>query len=547
MTAPALRAVGDLGRGVRALAAAGILTPRVGELAQRLKALRAWGHVPVAGFVAAARSRPQQPFLHDDEGTLTYAEADRRSDAIAHALRAAGLREGDAVGLLCRNGRAFVEGLLGCSKAGLTMLFLNTDFAGPQLLGTLEREGGRALIADAEFDALLPADALPGRRFVGHGARADDPLALERLAQGHGRGPFGPLAPPAQPGKLVILTSGTTGTPKGAARSGAPISALVGILDRIPLKAGQTHLIAAPLFHGWGLLNFTLALTLPATVVLQRRFDPEEALRAAAAHRVDSIAMVPTMLQRVMQLPPEVRARHDLSALSALPLSGSAIPGDLATRAMDAFGDVVLNFYGSTETGWATIATPAYLRAAPGTAGRPPMGTDLLLLDEHDRPVPPGATGRIFVASRLRMEGYTDRGLRKAEVDGRMSTGDVGHLDAAGRLFVDGRDDEMIVSGGENVFPREVEDLLATHEEVVEAAVIGVADEQFGQRLRAFVVLVEGARADGEALRAHVRANLARYKVPREVVVLEELPRNPTGKVLKRQLQSYETGDAAGT
>ncbi|MDO8184974.1 AMP-binding protein [Conexibacter sp. JD483] len=536
MNVPSLRAVGDLGRGARALAAAGIVTPRVGELVQRVKALRAWGHVPIAGFVAAARSRPHQPFLHDDEGTLTYAEADRRSDAIAHGLRASGLREGDAVGLLCRNGRAFVEGMLGCSKAGLTMLFLNTDFAGPQLLGTLEREGGKALIADAEFDALLPADALPGRRFVGHGARDDDPLALERLAQRPGGGP---LAPPAQPGKLVILTSGTTGTPKGAARSGAPISAVAGILDRIPLKAGQTHLIAAPLFHGWGLLHLTLALALPATVVLQRRFEPEELLRVAAARRVDSIVLVPTMLQRIMQLPPETRARHDLSSLSALPLSGSAIPGDLATRAMDAFGDVVLNFYGSTETGWATIATPADLRAAPGTAGRPPMGTDLLLLDEHDRPLPQGATGRIFVASRLRMEGYTDRALRKAEVDGRMSTGDVGHLDASGRLFVDGRDDEMIVSGGENVFPREVEDLLVAHDAVLEAAVIGVDDEQFGQRLRAFVVLAEGAQVDGEALQAHVRANLARYKVPREVVVLAELPRNPTGKVLKRQLAAW--------
>lgn len=489
MSARPLRAVGDLGRGARALAAAGILSPRVGELAQRVRALRSYGHVPVAAFVAAARTRPGTAFLHDDEGTLTYAEVDRRSDAIAAGLRAAGLREGDAVGLLCRNGRAFVEGLLGCSKAGLTILFLNTDFAGPQLAGTLEREGGKALIADAEFDALLPDGALPGRRFVGHGAGAEDPLSLERMARQQGAPP---LAPPAEPGKLVILTSGTTGTPKGAARSGAPLSALAGILDRIPLKAGQTHLVAAPLFHGWGLLNFTLALALPATIVLQRRFDPEELLRAAAEHRVDAIAMVPTMLQRIMQLPPEVRARHDLSALKALPLSGSAIPGDLATRAMDAFGDVVLNFYGSTETGWATIATPADLRAAPGTAGRPPMGTELLLLDERDQPVAQGETGRIFVASRLRMEGYTDRALRKAEVDGLMSTGDVGHLDAAGRLFVDGRDDEMIVSGGENVFPREVEDLLVAHAEVVEAAVVGVPDEQFGQRLRAFVVLEEG-------------------------------------------------------
>ncbi|WP_445152104.1 AMP-binding protein [Baekduia sp. Peel2402] len=534
----AAAALSDAARGAKALVDAGILTPRLDRMVHKARALRAYGPVPAAGFVAAARAYGSKPYIYDEQGMLTFAEVDRRTDAIGRALLDAGIRPGEAVGVLCRNGRAFVEALLACSKIGATILLLNTDFAGPQLADTLAREGGVALISDAEFDALLDDDALPGRRFIGYVGEGEKTGSRPTLADlgrvRDGRG--APLAP-AETGRLVILTSGTTGVPKGASRQGAPLTAVVGILDRLPFRAGQVHHIVAPLFHGWGLLNFTLGLALPSTIVLRRKFDPEEALRVIEQHGAQSAPMVPTMLQRIMQLPETTRAQYDLSSLKAIPLSGSAIPGDLATRAMDALGDVVFNFYGSTETGWASIATPQDLRAAPGTAGRPPMGTDLMLLDDEDRPVGTGATGRIFVASQLRMEGYTDAGLRKAVVDGRMSTGDVGHLDADGRLFVDGRDDDMIVSGGENVFPREVEDLLAAHPAIVEVAVVGVPDDQFGQRLAAYVVLDPAAEPlDADAVRDHVRGHLARYKVPRDVVFLDTLPRNPTGKILKREL-----------
>jgi fatty-acyl-CoA synthase len=206
---------------------------------------------------------------------------------------------------------------------------------------------------------------------------------------------------------------------------------------------------------------------------------------------------------------------------------------------MDVFGDVVYNLYGSTEVAWATIATPEDLRAAPGTAGRPPLGTVVKLLDGDGHEVKPGDGGRIFVANELVFEGYTGGGSKEI-VGGLMSTGDVGHFDAGGRLFVDGRDDEMIVSGGENVFPREVEDLLADHEQVEEAAVIGVDDDEFGQRLKAFVVPRNGAALSADMVKGYVKENLARYKVPREVVFLEELPRNATGKVLKRELKEHD-------
>jgi acyl-CoA synthetase (AMP-forming)/AMP-acid ligase II len=251
------------------------------------------------------------------------------------------------------------------------------------------------------------------------------------------------------------------------------------------------------------------------------------------------LAAVPVMVQRILALPEETLSRYSLPTLRITSLSGSALPGELAIEWMDRFGDNVYNLYGSTEVAYATVATPEDLRAAPGTAGKPPRGTTVKLFDDGGKEVEPGAVGRIFVGNEMSFEGYTG-GDNKESIDGLLSSGDVGHFDEAGRLFIDGRDDEMIVSGGENVFPREVEDLLADHEAVEEAAVIGVEDADFGQRLKAFVVLRPGQEANQADLTAHVKAHLAGYKAPREVEFMDELPRNATGKVLKRVL----SGDA---
>jgi fatty-acyl-CoA synthase len=241
------------------------------------------------------------------------------------------------------------------------------------------------------------------------------------------------------------------------------------------------------------------------------------------------------MMQRMADLSEEVRLRYDASSLRVVGASGSALPGDLATRFMDAFGDVIYNLYGSTEVGYVTVAGPADLRAAPGTAGRTVRGNEIELLDDDDRPVPQGQVGRIFIRGPLLFEGYTGGG-DKTRVRGMMSTGDVGYFDSAGRLFVTGRDDEMIVSGGENVFPAEVEDLLASQPEIAEAAVIGVDDEKFGQRLAAYVVVRDGKSLDEKAVKDRVKQDLAGYKVPRDVHFVDALPRNDTGKVVKREL-----------
>jgi fatty-acyl-CoA synthase len=278
-----------------------------------------------------------------------------------------------------------------------------------------------------------------------------------------------------------------------------------------------------------------LALGLGDTIVVTRRFDPKFALAALEHHRCDALITVPVLLSRLVALGDLELASHDLSALRVIAVSGSALDPALAARTMDLLGDILYNLYGSTEVAYATIATPQDLRAAPGTVGRAPTGTTVRLLDVEGAQVPSGASGRIFVGNSIHFDGYTGGGSKET-IAGLMSTGDIGHFDEAGRLFVDGRDDDMVVSGGENVFPQEIEELLATHEQIIEAAVVGVEDPDFGTRLRAYVVREPDADLDSDAVKGFVRANLARYKVPREVVFLAELPRNPAGKVVKRML-----------
>jgi acyl-CoA synthetase (AMP-forming)/AMP-acid ligase II len=244
------------------------------------------------------------------------------------------------------------------------------------------------------------------------------------------------------------------------------------------------------------------------------------------------------MLQRIMALSQEVKDRYDLTRVEVVAASGSALPGDLALEWMDQFGDNLYNLYGSTEVAYASVADPTDLREAPSSAGRPPYATVVKILDAEGFPVPDGQPGRIFVGNGMLFEGYTGGGHKEVR-DGLMSSGDVGRIGPDGRLYVEGRDDEMIVSGGENVFPAEVEDCLARHERVVEVAAIGVDDDDYGKRLRAFVVVSHDGAQPGpgeDELRDWVRQNLARFKVPRDFVFLDELPRNATGKVLKREL-----------
>jgi acyl-CoA synthetase (AMP-forming)/AMP-acid ligase II len=522
----------------RTLAGAGVLRPtRPDHLVGALRGLLRFGPTPAGGYTASAQRYGGETAIIDELGTLTFDAVHRRTNALAHALAAEGVREGDAVGVMCRNHRGFIDSVIACSKLGAHVLFLNTAFSGPQLKDVAEREEPKALIFDHEFAGLIEDAAAGRKRYIAWHDPDDGEPTDTRIEDLIGRGDETDVTPPSARGKAIILTSGTTGTPKGASRSQPKsLDPAAALLAMIPLKAREKTMIAAPMFHSWGYVHFTLGMSLSTTQVLRRKFDPEGTLSLTAQHECTALIVVPVMMQRILELPEDVLTRYDLSKLRVVAVSGSALPGALSERWMDLFGDNVYNLYGSTEVAWASIATPADLRAAPGTAGRPPYGTIVKLYDDDGNPVPVGQTGRIFVGNEMKFEGYTGGG-GKDEIDGLLSSGDVGHFDEAGRLFVDGRDDDMIVSGGENVFPAEVEDLLAGHESIAEAAVFGVDDEQFGQRLKAVVVLRDGVSLSEDDVKKHVKQNLAGYKVPRDVEFVDELPRTSTGKVLKRELK----------
>ena len=514
----------------------GLLSPHY--IVSMVRAAFEAGPSTAIGVMGGRHYRGHDASIIDDTGTTSFIELHERSLSIAQGLRAAGVGPGHNVGILARNHRGFAEAMTAVSMLGADSLFLNTGFAAPQLADVLEREGAGTLIYDEEFSEIAERGASKLQRFLSWTDGDPAVPTLDDLVRQNA-----PEAPskPAKMGRATILTSGTTGTPKGANRSsaGGDLDSMVGFFERMPFRVGETMLVCAPTFHAWGLINFALGNLFANTLILQRRFDPERVLQTIEEHRVEAMAVVPVMLNRILALDASILQKYDTSSLKRVGCSGSALPGELALRWMNAFGDNLYNMYGSTEVSATSIATPSELRAAPGTAGRPPLGTTVRIYDENDKPVPDGTTGRIFVGNSLQFEGYTGGG-GKQMLNGLMSIGDVGHFDKNGLLFVEGRDDDMIVSGGENVFPAEVEDLLSDHPAVLEAAVIGVEDEAFGQRLKAFVVLhVDASLSEAEA-KDYVKENLARHKVPRDVVYLDEIPRNPTGKVLKRVLREMD-------
>jgi acyl-CoA synthetase (AMP-forming)/AMP-acid ligase II len=536
-----LGAAGEVPAVLRELVETGVIhAVRPDKLARMARQFVRWGTSPATAVVLGAIERPDDTAFVDEAGELSFEELDQRSNALARGLQREGVGAGDGVAIMCRNHRWFVDATLAGAKLGASVLYMNTGFAAPQFKDVIEREGPSVLIYDEEFAEVLEAARKAGgselRCFCAlredDSSKPPDP-PLEELLEG---GEVGEAPAPDTEPRFIVLTSGTTGTPKGAQRSSpgtlAPVTAM---LSTLGLHARETTMIAAPMFHSLGFAHLFMALALGSTTVVRRRFDPEETLRAVERSQATTLAVVPVMLQRILDLPEETLRQYRLESLRVVAVSGSALPGELATRWMDLFGDNVYNLYGSTEVAYATIATPEDLRAAPGTAGRPPRGSLVKILDPDGTEVEAGDTGRIFVGNEFQFEGYTGGGTKEV-VKGLMSTGDVGHFDDDGRLFIDGRDDEMIVSGGENVFPREVEDLLSDHKAIAEAAVVGVDDEEFGQRLKAFVVRAEGRDLSEDEVRAYVRKNLANYKVPREVEFLDSLPRNQTGKVLKREL-----------
>ncbi|WP_305082706.1 MULTISPECIES: AMP-binding protein [unclassified Nocardia] len=506
------------------------------DISRAARAVRRYG--AIAGPVRiSARREPDRVAVIDELGPLTYRELEARANALARGLLDLGLGPGSTVATLIRDRRELVDTMLAAARIGARLVLLNTGFAGPQLADVAVREGVHAVVYDQEFHGLLAELPAEIRRVV---AAHDDAgvgriPSVDELISDHAADE---LPPPIRQGGFVLLTGGTTGLPKGVPREVRSPLAAAALLERIPLRRNQTAVLAAPLFHGTALNQFMLALSLGSTVVLRRRFDAEATLDAVDTHRAEVLVLVPTMLRRILELGPTVLAKYETSSLQVIFSAGSALPAALGDAAVRMFGEVLYNFYGSTEVGVAAVATPEDWRAAPGTVGRPPTVCTVRLYDENGCVITePDRRGTIYVRSMLSFGGYSGGGT-KDSIDGLLSSGDVGHWDSGGRLFIDGRDDDMIVSGGENVFPGEVEELLYGHPDIADAAVVAVPDDEFGQLLAAFVVRRPGAALDADAVRAHVKANLARFKVPREVVFVDELPRTSTGKLMRGELSA---------
>ncbi len=529
----------------RAVWHTGVLRPvRPDRAVRMLFPYARYGATPATVGALAALRHPSGTAVIDERGRLTYAELDHRAAALATALHDR-LDPGRRLGILCRNHAGFVEAALAGSRLGHDLVFLNTDFSAPQLAAVLDREGVGTIVADEEFHPLLDQAAFAGHRVT---AWYDRPLrarpqhpTIDALVMR--TEPERILA--AQESKMVILTSGTTGTPKGARHDISLAALLPAALThavRVPLRWGEPIVIAPPIFHTLGLAYLMNGLLMGLPIVLSRRFDAASTLEAVARHQAGALVVVPVMLSRLLDVPEQ--KRPDTSSLRAVVCAGAVLRADVSTAFMDAFGDILRNVYGATETGWATIATPSDLRAAPGTVGRPSFGITIKVLDDEGREVPPGETGEIFMGGGLKFTGYTgdtsSAGGGKKVRGGLVTTGDLGHLDPEGRLFVDGRADDMIVSGGENVFPAEVEDVLESHPAVAEVAVVGVPDDTWGQRLAAHVVRTPQHPSPdddlAEELKAYVRDRLARYKVPRDITFTEALPRTSTGKIQHRRL-----------
>ncbi|HVA74761.1 MAG TPA: AMP-binding protein [Acidimicrobiales bacterium] len=515
------------------LARAGLFTAATGAAAIRSGVeLSRTGITPAGAYVFGAARFADRPAVIDEKGSLTFAEMDRRVRSLAGSLSRRGVSESDRVAVMCRNHRGFVESVAALSRIGADVILLNTSLAAPQVASVVERERVACLIADAEFLPLMEGIPLP--RVVATDGRRD--LAVAALTDLDGQ-PTGPVPRPGRPGThYVLLTSGTTSEPKSASRP-VPLTLdpVVGFVDRVPMRVGDTTLIASPMFHALGFGQLSFAWLLSATIVLRPTFDPEAVLKLIARHHIEVLVVVPAMVSQLVELPADVRGRYDTSSLRVAVCSGAALRGDLAVRFMDIYGDVLYNLYGSTEAAFATVARPQDLRAAPGTVGRPLRGVTVRVRDSNSADLPAGVTGRILVGGPLAVQDGK-RPSPGADLQ-LMPTGDLGHFDVMGRLHVDSREDDMIISGGENVYPQPIEDILMTHPAITDAAVIGVPDPRYGERVVAFIVPGPGPRTDSDDIRRYLRQRLPRYMVPRQVVFVDSIPHNGMGKPLHRVLR----------
>jgi fatty-acyl-CoA synthase len=545
------------------------LRERLAEVPQRIATITKvaqtsgmmWGlTVPgvraLAGTLAGGATNPSQIYrLHavntpdraaikwrDD--TVSFAELDRRIDAIASALTQRGFGRGTSVLLIMKNRPEFVEVASGVARMGGAAVAASWRSTASEIVYLASDCDARAIIVEAELSAAVEEakKSLPGvREIFSVGGPVKGATPFEDLLEGSAR--FVEPAGAADEASVVIYTSGTTGRPKGAVRKFPKdaLAAVMRVIAELPMRVDDTHLVVCPLYHATAFAFLTFSHLLGATTVLMDDFKPEPFLEAVERYDVTTTALVPTMLHRVLALGDDALDRHNTRSLRGIFSLGAPLPAPLAIEAMDRFGDILYNLYGATEIGLVTLAKPADLRAAPGTIGPVIPGNEVRLLDDTGNEVKPGAVGELYVRNKMLVAGYHKdaEATRASMKDGFFSVGDLARRDRDGRYFIEGRKRDMVISGGVNVYPAEVEGVIEQHPAVAEVAVVGVEDPEWGERVRAFVVVRPGHTVDEGALKAWARARLAGPKVPRDFVFLDALPRNPTGKVLKRELRAH--------
>jgi fatty-acyl-CoA synthase len=497
---------------------------------------------PSAVFTIHAKNQPDRVALRFRGRGLTYAELDDRIDRLASGLISRGLQRKQAVLVMMKNRPEFIELGAAAGRVGAAAVSVSWRSTPSELAYLAGNSGARFVFFDHELAATIEQARekidLPKDRFVAIGGdvagctRYEDFLSAQKQAiEGDDEG-----------AAVVTYTSGTTGKPKGAVRR-FPKEMFSQILEFIavtPIKCDDVHLVVCPMYHmtAWAFLTMTFAVG--GTVVLADDFKPESFLEVVEKERVTTTAMVPTMLNRLVSAGPDAINARRTRSLRAIFCGGAQLQGQLAIQAMDLLGDVVFNFYGATELGIVTLASPADLRAAPGTIGPIVPGNEVLLLDDQKNPVKNGDVGELYVKNAMLVAGYhgNEDAMRESMHAGYFSVGDLARRDGDGRFFIEGRKRDMVITGGVNVYPAEVENAIEEHPQVLEAAVVGVPDPEWGERVKAFVVARSGERIDGEQLKQFLRERIAGPKIPREYAFIDALPRNPTGKVLKNELRT---------
>jgi fatty-acyl-CoA synthase len=529
---------------LKVLKRAGVVGHASGAMALARTLPWLFGRGPSLGIVSQMHrfALGEKPAIHDRKGTLSWSGLDLRANRMANALQDAGVQPGERVAALLRNGREFVEVAIGTQKAGVASCPLNTFAKHKELAATLDNARAKLLFYDTDHaDQIRKAeiDDIP-LVFTGDPHQTlEGSISFEAFVEAKSEDPPAPFTRAGGTPRIIIQTSGTTGTPKGAARDAAAagLGALANLIKVVPYHRDDVILIPTPMFHSFGLVSLSIATGLGATMVLPHRFDPQETLSLIETHRVTALSLVPVMIRRILSLPDDVKSRYDLSSLRILLVSGSAMGQDLRREGTELFGEVIYDLYGSTEVGWVSIATPEDIKSNPMSVGKPSPGIDVTIFSSDGRKVPPGQTGEIYVKSKYVFEGYTS-GDRKDQREGYMSIGDLGRFDQEDYLYVESRADDMVIIGGENVYPIEVEDAITSIDGVNDAAVVGVEDDEYGQILVAFV---EGD-VDPDVVQKTCKEELASYKVPKRIELVQELPRTGTGKVLKRDLVSQLDG-----